>query len=165
MRVLSIDPSISELGYACISKKGTVQDYGRIKTNTKLADLDRYKHIHKELLVIYRSFLPDVVVIESQYIDFGKGAGVLKTSQVVGVIIGMLVSEKEDIQVEYVHPKTVKKFLGLAAKTKRAEAKQASLDFVNMNKKYKITTTNNNISDAIVIGFTFLEKSNADKKL
>lgn len=153
MRVLSIDPSIVDLGYACI-EEGQVTSYGSVKTKTKDEDTNRYKTIFKELAAVYWKFLPDIIVLESQYLDFGKGAGVLKTTEVMGMVEGMFLAFNFNGTISHVHPKTVKKFLGLPPKTKRAEAKEASLIYVKDH--FGIETKNNNISDAILIGFTFL---------
>lgn len=154
MRLLSIDPSIAELGWAVIVD-GELKDCGVIKTNSKQTLEERVKSITRSLAVIYWQTLPDVLVSESQYIDRLKGAGILKTVEVMGALEGMFIAFNIHGTIAHVHPKTVKSFLGLPYKAKRQEGKEASLAYVGKHYGYK--TSNHNISDAILIGYSYLQ--------
>lgn len=148
MRILGIDPSISELGYAVLDG-GDVVCSGIIKTSSKNEYQTRIRDIYIQLEDIAQTWKPDLLAIETQFINPRLGGSVLKTTEVTGLAVGVALSANKDILVLRVNPKHMKSAIGLTGKGKRKEAKERSLEFVK--EEYGIEVKNNNISDAICI--------------
>lgn len=156
MVILAIDPSIVETGYAVIDEKHKLIDRGVIRTPASLEHTARLAVIYQRIQALVHLHNPGVLAIESQYIDFGKASNaVLKTTEVKGIAVGAYwsIPDREMTYTE-IHPKTVKAYMQLPPRTKRAEAKKASIEFIS--KKYKEEIMNNNITDAILIGLCAL---------
>jgi Holliday junction resolvasome RuvABC endonuclease subunit len=67
------------MGFSLILNE-EVLEFGLIKTSSKTEYEERIKSILKDVETLIKELEPDVVVIESQYIDFRKISGsILKT--------------------------------------------------------------------------------------
>lgn len=155
---LAIDPSIASTGYALFSGD-TLVTYGIIPTSPKEPEEERLRVIALHIQSLVKEYCPSALYIEGQYLDMGKlGNSTLKVVSVRGVVTGVCLSLVSDIDIKIIHPKTVKSYLHLHPRTKRKEAKEASIAYVE--KKYKqITKVTDDISDAIIIGEVGREKS------
>lgn len=150
MVILGVDPSIVETGWAIYTKDG-IKDAGVIKTKSSDAMEKRLYEIHADIQSLCSSFVPTVLGIETQYIDYGKiNNSVLKTVEAKGIIIGSFWGSRSKGRVVDVHPMQVKSYIGMRGRISRKDAKRASLEYVYKNFPH-LGKLNHNIADAIII--------------
>lgn len=146
MRFMSLDLSTTDTGYAIFDNDKLIA-YGSISFNIK----DVYKRIIltvEQIQEMIAGMEIDHIVFEDSFSGTNKRVVVILNRLAGGVI---WVADRLGVSFSTYPPKIIKKFI-----TGNGNAnKQLMLDTINQRLETEIT--NDNIADAIAIGFTYLE--------
>ena len=148
MTFISIDPSLSDSGYA-VWENGEVIEYGHIEA------------LLSDVRFVYQIFLDneiDVAVIETQFIQPGRVQGGMQTIQARATWEAL--ARLEGLSIVEVPPSTWQSFCGLSkglrgikAPARRKRIKDGS---IALAERAGIVTDNDNIADAVNIGRYYL---------
>ncbi|MFA5139470.1 MAG: crossover junction endodeoxyribonuclease RuvC [Elusimicrobiota bacterium] len=127
LRVLGIDPGVSETGWAVVEEGPALLGSGIIRTAAGLPLPDRLLTIHEGLLRVLREFRPDSVAVEEMF--FLQAAHTVRaTLQARGVVL--LAARQGGCPVQEYNPRQVKMTLtgsGAAAKAQMQKMVQHAL--------------------------------------
>jgi len=150
MNILCLDLVMNETGYA-IFKNTQLKDYGiistsKIKESVENIHSQKLKHIYNELIEISNKHKIDIVIIEDSFVRHNKATKAL--SKVRGVA-ELIFSDKQII----LYPtRLIKK-----AVTDNGNASKE--DMINkINEIYNLKIEDDNIADAVALGFYYLKK-------
>lgn len=107
-RILGIDPGTACTGYGVIDYTRSCSrtlDFGTIRSDAKEPLPKRYLKIHRGVEALIERFSPDVVVVETQFVQKNVQSA-LKVGMARGVVI--VTAAKHDIAIEEVAPTRVK---------------------------------------------------------
>lgn len=165
--ILGLDLSSVNSGYALISlqtKSGgqasylecckeevveTIEEYGNIKPGKKMNSMEKILYIYESILDILKEKDVDAMVIEDQY--FGRNA---KTGKLLSRICGaaIIAGVQFGCKVEIYTASRVKKhFSGKGNASKKLMIESAKT-------RYGIDDIDDNVADAIGVGFTYIER-------
>lgn len=151
--MLSLDTSSTDSGYAYWENAKLVQ-YGSINTTAEKDSLIRQENMITELHKCVKKFKPDILIIESP--PFMNSPKTLKLlAEIVGSVWGMVISSAEYIEYEPSRWRSLVKAENETIPRKRAECKQWDIDKVK--EIFGIDTDNDNIADAILIGYARIQ--------
>lgn len=148
MIILALDLSTSDTGFSIFdSKTHELLKYGDIKGVGE----DYYEKIEKmyyRIEEIVEAEKIEYIVFEDSFVGFKNLQSVIKLNRLAGLVLSICFKKK--IPFKSIPPKVIKKFV--------TENGSASKDLVQevVNKKFNLEIKNDNISDAIAIGYTFL---------
>lgn len=144
--IMSLDPSLTETGWAIMDLNMKLIDYGAITPHARTRE-KVLLYEYNELTTLIHKYQPVAIACEEQFL--GRKPTTLKAlSQLRGVL--MLLGAQEGIPMTYYYPATIK---ATAAGSGRATKEDV---IIAINKKFKLTLDNDNIADAIAIGVTHL---------
>jgi len=127
MKIIGCDPSLTCTGYA-ILEDDKIICYGSVKTNADQDIKDRYKIIFDEIWGILNEYKPDVMGVESQYLNGIMSNSILKIVEVAGIIEGSFYAYCENNKLDKrflsVSPNEAKSAIGVG-KLPRKESKEA----------------------------------------
>ena len=162
--LLSLDTSLSSTGYAIFNDEGELIKYGRVQTEKKDYPTEdiRINTMCNMIEYIIIEYNIDKIVCEDQFTSVNAKT-ILLLRKLVGAI--MRTANKFGIDVEYYYPQTWRRHLGIN-KGKSKEKKLLAYEYVTSQGidigEFKPTGVNKNddIADAICIGFAYLKVKN-----
>ena len=133
-KIIGVDPSLSQTGLAILKNK-ELGSYRCIITNKKATFNSRLYFIAVELFEYLEAEKPDIMAIETQYIHVISNS-VLKVSEVKGVLEGVYYAycfrHKLKPEIIEVSPMEAKSAVGVQARLKRNDSKQAVKKMVGL---------------------------------
>lgn len=156
MKILALDQSTTNVGY-CIFNNQEYVESNVIKVHkSNEKKQNEYDFVNKSFQIIINlinTYNPDVLVLEEVFA--GKSSSVLKQ---LATLKGMVLGYCYSIQLEtcVVYPTQWKSFIRVNGG--RSKEKQDVLNF--FEQKYNITINKDDESDAIGIGYYFINKNN-----
>lgn len=156
MKILSLDQSTTNVGY-CIFNNQEYVESNVIKVHkSNEKKQNEYDFVNKSFQIIVNlinTYNPDVLVLEEVF--SGKSSSVLKQ---LATLKGMVLGYCYSIQLEtcVVYPTQWKSFIRVSGG--RSKEKQDVLNF--FEQKYNIIINKDDESDAIGIGYYFINKNN-----
>ncbi len=157
-KILGVDPALNNFGFAIISigKKNETQEVieaGVIKGNSKETEFARVSSILSKLDEIHKKEKLNLIFIESQFIKLNPRTS-LSLATVKGAIFGF--AALNEIKIEEVNPKEVKKYITGNGNAKKEEIeKMLKIMFPDIKLKQ------HDESDALAIAISgyFLNKA------
>jgi len=138
MKILSLDPSLSETGW--YFKVENTEEFGIIKTKTK--NIERLIDIRTEIEKLINYFKPEIIIYEDY--SFGsRGRGVFSLGELGGVL-KTLIYEK-NVKLIIVNSMQWKKFVLDKGNLKKEQV------LMQVYKKFGKEFKNNNICDAFCL--------------
>ncbi|MEW6041103.1 MAG: crossover junction endodeoxyribonuclease RuvC [Elusimicrobiota bacterium] len=150
MRVLSVDPGLSETGWAVmVTESGIaetkIEGYGCIRTTSDEQLPQRLMRLYDGLNVIIQKFNPEVICVEKQFLH-PSAASILATSQARGIIL-LACGINSKKMAEY-NPREVK----IAVTGNGSAGKEQVREMVKRILKLKTLKGPLDISDAMAVG-------------
>lgn len=147
-KMVSFDTSSTDSGYAYF-ENSKLTDYGSINLKKEKDSLIRQEDMIIALSGIVKKYKPDICVIESPPLINSPRTLIILT-EIIGAVRGMVIDSAE--YVEYTPP-VWRKLISPNEKIpiKRTEAK--AWDISKVKDIFDVTTDNDNIADAILIGY------------
>ena len=164
VKMLSFDTSTTDSGWA-LWKNGILTDYGNIDL-TKEKDINKVDEMSKRLISIIKQVKPDIIVCEDANVS--KDIKTLKKlSEIIGVLRGCALSYP-DCWFDKLIPGEWKCLIASENETIPTKREQCKAWSIKKTKElFDISTKNDNISDAILIGEAYkrlFSEKNADYK-
>lgn len=149
MKVLSIDPSSSAIGFAYFENDLPIFcETFKPKGDTLI---DRMQPIVVRIMYFINLYHPDFVAVETPYMGLNRSTSV-KMGQIFGfVCAAMVMSGIMSDKILQIHPMTVKKAAGLETKEKRTYGKEFVLHAMHERFPF-LKIEDDNSSDALAIG-------------
>lgn len=159
--IVSIDESTTCSGYAIMTEKGELKDYGKLDFKKEKDSMSRLSEMVYAIEDIIEKYNPKCIIIEDILITMNANtARVLLSLQ---TIIELYCHRKN---IECIKYRTTKwrKILGLSnsPKLKRADKKKEALDFIN--NKLNLNLDNDDTSDAICLGLAYIIERNINER-
>lgn len=158
-KLLSLDTSTNSTGYA-LYVSGELREYNIIKCNNIKDTNKRINEMIKEIYKLMKEIEPQIVVTEMTVVTRNAQAQ-RNLTMILGAIYGYCI--ENGIFYYSFRPTEWRKLINNSANTsneklprKREELKQWSINKVN--ELYKITDINDDISDAILIGASYVNE-------
>lgn len=165
MNIMSIDASTKSCGVAIY--QNNILTYYDCLTASSTDLIKRIQKITKELQDVLNGSSIDVIVLEEVRPQVGQyGVGNIQTHRALmwlqAAIAFMVHDNFPKIKIEYVYPSEWRKVLGIkqGAGVKRETLKTADIQWVKT--KFNIDV-NDDIADAIGIGFSYLKDKEAER--
>lgn len=153
---LALDASTKSTGVAIFDNDSLI--YYDCLTSYSSDVINRIQNMVKKLNEVLASYPIDVIVIEEVRPDQGEqNSKTMKALFWLQAAIAFLLHDKyPNIRIDYVYPNEWRHQCGIKTGKGicRAELKKADIKFVQ--DTYKIDTTNDDIADAICIGYAYL---------
>jgi len=162
MRILGVDPSLSNTGLALLryydnkldllgaTHLKTLPSSKKVKGETvKNSIQKRLYNFNINLKEIFNNYLPDIVVIEEPVV-FRNSKGVINVSYLIGSIITMVTDKVGFDNVILVNPSTVKKVITGKGNADKDLIKQSVLNTYN----FDLSGLDNDEIDGIAIAIT-----------
>lgn len=150
MNILCLDLVMNETGYA-IYKKNKLVDHGiftteKIKENKENIHSKKLLYIYMMLNKLKKDNKPDIIIIEDSFVRHNKATKALSKVRGVAELVFA------DTEIILYPTRLIKKAI-----TNNGNA--TKLDMINkINKLYNLNLTNDNIADAIALGFYYINK-------
>ena len=150
-KLISLDTSSTDTGYA-VFLNGKLKRYGDFDHKK---DADKMNKMCKDIYSLIKKEDPDIIVVED--LNVMKS---VKTAKMLAEIIGatrvcQFISRKK-VFFYKMPPKHWRKLIGDNGPRKRDDCKL--WDIQKLLELYKISTLNDNIADAILIGRAYIEE-------
>ncbi len=153
MRIMGVDPSLSNTGYAIIDEKYTLLDHGVIKTSGGALE-DRLFEIHETLRGKIDEWQPDYFVMEDTFYHRNPDTAI-KLGAVKGVCL--LAARRSGVRILTLTPTTVKLSI-----TGDGRANKEKVAFM-VNKILKLDVRfPSHVSDAIACAIAAVHKLRKD---
>ena len=149
MIIIAFDPGTYHTGYAILNDKSELLKYGVISSADRINLGKRLQTIYKYTTDLIRAYGPAVIACEDQFVGGNKKTALILRE---ATAIIRLASTEWDVPFILYGNTDVKKAVckdGRASKEKIREAVQ---------KKFNVEIKDNNITDAIAVGLTSLNK-------
>lgn len=157
--LLCIDASSASTGFAIVTNKYTLVDYGTIP-NKRLDTPERLLKIESKITELIEKYKPDYVCCEQMFVGSNRQTGMV-LGNVHGVIL--LTCAKYNLPVTYFSVMTAKSTVMGGIKTKKSDGTKKTGDEMKEEVKNEIlnifnisSLPGNDISDAVSIGVTFI---------
>ena len=162
--LLSLDTSLSSTGYAIFNDEGELIKYGRVQTDKKDYPTEdmRINNMCNMIEYIIIEYNIDKIVCEDQFTSVNAKT-ILLLRKLIGAI--MRTANKFGIDVTYYYPTAWRKILDIN-KGKAKDKKLMAYEYVTSKGfdigEFKTTgkKKNDDIADAICIGFAYLKVKN-----
>ncbi len=159
--IISFDNATKKTGYAIFDDNNTLIDYSYIASdslcdNTRIWDMvSMIKHI------INNNIGATIIIEDPMYFRFN-----INTYKQLNMLYGALIYLLEDLKVcwKSYTPNSWRRILGFTKGTHtKKEKKQMAIDFVKT--KFKVETKDNDIAEAICIGYANIIENNMEKNI
>lgn len=150
-RVLGIDPGLTRCGFAVIESGPSALAFDVIRTPSDWGSPDRILHIASEIESVISHWQPELVAIEEVFAQQNLRS-VMSVAQISGAL--MFLAKRLGLQVQLVTPTAVK----LAVTGSGAAAKPEVSNMVTRHFKLKEQPKPADVSDALAIAFTALQR-------
>ena len=165
MRVLALDISSNKTGWALV-KNATLESYGvldikQYKPNKLISNYTLYMFRHK-LVELFDKTKPSRVAIENVYL--GTNTKVALALAMMSGVARCLAYSYTKNEIATIYPSSVNKFLGFG-RVKRVERKKLLVKMVYILFDLKLLKKDDDIADAIGIGFVAFNKFHKGLKI
>lgn len=157
--IMALDLSSKSSGYA-IGNDTSIIDYGCITSNSNNL-IERIIKMRDVIIEKVKQNKISIIVLEEVRTDYKNAKTYKALTWLQGSIVIALYELNQDIELIYLQPSQWRSAIGIQTGRgiKRAELKQADIDYVN--DKYKINTKSDDIADAICIHDAYYIKENS----
>lgn len=155
MYLLALDCSTKSTGVAIFKEKELMAT-----TCITASSNDLYKRIHKmvdNIVKIVEQVGIQTIVMEEVIPDHSKNTNTFKALMYLQALIHIELHDKHpEVQIELVYPSSWRSACGIedGRSSKREQKKQKDIDFAN--RIYGLSLTNDDIADAVCIGYAYL---------
>lgn len=150
--ILAIDPGVGRVGYAVLTKEGSVikaLEYNCIETSSREKLEKRLQEIYERLVALIQLYKPTTMVLEQLFFNNNQKTAIM-VGQAQGVM--MLAASKNNMATHFITPLEIKQALTGYGASDKAAVQKMMMIILGIKDAPKLDDT----ADALACGVTYL---------